>query len=92
MAEPCGDSPEAVAWQLLLTIARAEGVDLDQERGGWSKDQILASYRECLAAVKDEAREGTAAGYADIVELRSRKRLARRPHDSAMGAVQGGEE
>jgi hypothetical protein len=34
MAALGGNSPEAVAWQLLLTIARAEGVDLDRERGG----------------------------------------------------------
>jgi hypothetical protein len=57
MAELDGDSPEAVAWQLLLIIARAEGVDLDEEKGGWSKDQILAAYRECLATVRGEARE-----------------------------------
>jgi len=57
MAELEGDSPEAVAWQLLLIIARAEGVDLDKEKGGWSKDQILAAYRECLATVCGEAQE-----------------------------------
>jgi hypothetical protein len=74
MAEPRGDSPEAVAWQLLLTIARAEGVHLDRERGGWSKDQILAAYGECLAAVKGEAGERTAAGDAGSVELIGRTR------------------
>jgi len=57
MAAFDGDSPEAVAWQLLLIIARAEGVDLDKEKGRWSKDQILAAYRECLAAVSGEAQE-----------------------------------
>ena len=46
MAEAHGDSREAVGWQLLLTIARAEGVRLDRRRGGWSKDQILAAYLE----------------------------------------------
>lgn len=55
MTELGGNSPEAVAWQLLQTIARAEGVNLDQERGGWSKDQILAVYRECLEAVSTDA-------------------------------------
>ena len=57
MAGLDGDSPEAVAWQLLLIIARAEGVDLDKEKSGWSKDQILAAYRECLAAVSGEVQE-----------------------------------
>jgi hypothetical protein len=74
MAEPRGDSPEAVAWQLLLTIARAEGVHLEHERGGWSKDQILATYRECLEAVRSDARERTAPRDADSIELISRKR------------------
>ena len=59
MAALGGNSPEAVAWQLLLTIARAEGVDLDRERGGWSKDQILAVYRECLEAVRTDAPHAT---------------------------------
>jgi hypothetical protein len=77
MAEPHGDSPEAVAWQLLLTIARAEGVRLDRRRGGWSKDQILAAYRECLAAVKGELGEPTVASDADSVELLSRRRYGR---------------
>jgi hypothetical protein len=46
------DSPEAVGWELLLMVARAEGVSLDAESSpGWSKEQILATYRECLAAV-----------------------------------------
>ena len=49
MSAPGGDSLEAIAWQLLLVIARAEGVHLEQERGGWSKDQILAAYREAIA-------------------------------------------
>jgi hypothetical protein len=59
MPELEGDSPEAVAWQLLLIIARAEGVDLDKVKGGWSRDQVLAAYRECLSTVKGEAREPT---------------------------------
>ena len=59
MAEFDGDSPEAVAWRLLLIIARAEGVDLEKEKGGWSKDQILATYRECLATVQGEAQQPT---------------------------------
>jgi len=59
MTEPGSNSPEAVAWQLLLTIARAEGVDLDRERGGWSKDQILTVYRECLDAVRTDAPDAT---------------------------------
>lgn len=85
MAE--GDSPEAVAWQLLLTIARAEGVHLERERGGWSKNQILATYRECLAVVKSETGERTAAGDADGIEPISRKRFGvNKSHDSAIGA------
>jgi hypothetical protein len=47
-----GDSAEAVAFDLMVTIARAEGIDLDKEKAGWSKERILATYRECLAAVK----------------------------------------
>jgi hypothetical protein len=74
MAEPRVDSPEAVAWQLLLIIARAEGVHLEDERGGWSKDQILATYRECLAAVRSESRERTAPHKADSIELIGPKR------------------
>jgi hypothetical protein len=47
------DSAEAVAWELLLMVARAEGVSLDAESSppGWSQEQILATYRECLGAV-----------------------------------------
>jgi hypothetical protein len=77
VAEPHGDSPEAVAWQLLLTVARAEGVRLERRRGGWSKDQILATYRECLATVKGELREPTAgsdADGADRIELLRQRR------------------
>ena len=74
MTAPSGDSPEAIAWQLLLIIARAEGVDLEQERGGWSKDQILATYRECLAAVRAESQEPPADPDADNVRLMSRKK------------------
>jgi hypothetical protein len=51
------DSPEAVAWELLLIVAKAEGVSLTAGSSpGWSQEQILATYRECLAAVKGEAR------------------------------------
>jgi hypothetical protein len=52
MAEIKGDSAEAVAFELLVTIAKAQGVHLDKERAGWSKEQILATYRECLSAVR----------------------------------------
>ena len=51
MAEVKGDSAEAVALELLATVARAQGVHLDKERAGWSQEQILGTYRECLAAV-----------------------------------------
>lgn len=57
MAEITGDSPEAIAFELLLTLARAEGVHLDKEKGGWSREKILVTYRECLAAVKTGSRE-----------------------------------
>jgi hypothetical protein len=46
------DSAEAVALELLIIVARVEGVHLDQDECGWSKDKILATYRECLATVK----------------------------------------
>jgi hypothetical protein len=52
VAEIKGDSAEAVALELLVTVARAAGIYLDKERAGWSKEQILATYRECLTAVK----------------------------------------
>ena len=51
MAEVKGDSAGAVALELLITVARAQGVHLDKERAGWSKEEILSIYRECLAAV-----------------------------------------
>jgi hypothetical protein len=51
------DSPEAVAWELLLIVAKAEGVNLSAASSSeWSQDQILVAYKECLAAVKGEAR------------------------------------
>ena len=51
------DSPEAVAWELFLMVARAEGITLDGGLSpGWSQEQTLATYQECLAAVKGEAR------------------------------------
>jgi hypothetical protein len=62
VAEIKGDSAETVAFDLMVTIARAEGVDLDKEKAGWSREKILATYRECLAAVK--------AGSASSVPLR----------------------
>jgi hypothetical protein len=50
------DSPEAVTWELLLTVARAEGVNLDAGSSpGWSREKMLVTYRECLAAVTGEA-------------------------------------
>ena len=57
MANITGDSAEAIALELLTTVARAEGVYLDKEKGGWSKEKILATYRECLAAVRSGSRE-----------------------------------
>ena len=51
MVEIKGDSAEAVAFELLVTVARAQGVHLDKERAGWSKEKILNTYRECHAAV-----------------------------------------
>jgi len=46
-----GNSIEAVALRLLNSIAKAEGIDLDKENSGWSKEKILATYQECLAAI-----------------------------------------
>lgn len=51
-----GDSVEAVALNLLIMVAKAEGVDLDKEKGGWSKQRILTTYRECLGAVASGSR------------------------------------
>jgi hypothetical protein len=47
-----GDSAEVVAFYLMVMVAKAEGVDLEKERAGWSREKILVTYRECLAAVK----------------------------------------
>lgn len=54
-----GDSKEAVAYGLLLCIASAEeksrptaGAGVFQ-KGATDKEWILATYRECLAAVED---------------------------------------
>src|SRR5205814_10604443 len=38
MPEITGDSAEAIALELLMTVARAEGVQLDKEKGGWSRE------------------------------------------------------
>jgi hypothetical protein len=54
-----GDSAEVAALNLLVVVAKAEGVDLDKDRGGWSKAKILATYRECLGAVRSGSREPT---------------------------------
>ena len=48
---------EAIALALLITVARAEGVHLDKEKGGWSREKILVTYRQCLAAVKGGPQE-----------------------------------
>jgi hypothetical protein len=45
MPEITGDSAEAVALELLMTVARSEGVHLEKEKGGWSKEKILVTYR-----------------------------------------------
>ena len=57
MPEIRGDSAEAIALELLMTVARSEGVHLDKEKGGWSRDKILVTYRQCLAAVKGGSQE-----------------------------------
>ena len=57
MSEITGDSAEAIALELLMTVARAEGVHLDKEKGGWSREKILVTYRQCLAAVKGGPQE-----------------------------------
>ena len=57
MPEITGDSAEAIALELLMTVARAEGVQLDKEKGGWSREKILVTYRQCLAAVKGGPQE-----------------------------------
>jgi hypothetical protein len=51
------NSAEAVALELLITVARAKGVQLDKEKGGWSREKILVTYRQCLAAVKGGSQE-----------------------------------
>ena len=57
MREITEDSAEAIALALLITVARAEGVHLDKEKGGWSREKILVTYRQCLAAVKGGPQE-----------------------------------
>jgi hypothetical protein len=57
MAEIKGDSAEAVALELLAIVARAQGVHLGNERAGWSEEQILRTYRKCLAAVNGGSSE-----------------------------------
>ena len=42
MPEITGDSAEAIALELLMTVARAEGVHLDKEKGGWSRERSLS--------------------------------------------------
>ena len=64
MAEIRGNSPEAVAFDLMVTIARAEGIHLDKEKAGWSKEKILVTYRECLAAVGSGTVAATALRHA----------------------------
>jgi len=56
MPEITGDSAEAIALELLMTVARAEGVQLDKDKGGWSKEKILA--RTGNASPRSEARRG----------------------------------
>jgi hypothetical protein len=46
------DGSGAAALKLLALVAKAEGVDLDRMKRGWSRKQILAAYRECLTAVR----------------------------------------
>ena len=52
-------SPETVAWQLLKIVAGAEGVNLDEAKCSWSREELLDAYSECLAAVKGR-RQGSA--------------------------------
>ena len=52
-------SPETVAWQLLKIIAGAEGVNLEEAKCSWSREELLDAYSECLAAVKGR-RQGSA--------------------------------
>ena len=74
MSEIKGDSAEAVAWAMLITIAKAEGGYLDKEKAGWSKDKILAVYRECLAAIRPGSREPPVTPSCRIVAVIRRVR------------------
>src|SRR5947207_6870238 len=66
MPEITADSAEAIALELLITVARAEGVHLDKEKGGWSREKILVTYRQCLAAVKRRAAGGGTASASQL--------------------------
>ena len=66
MAEIKGDSAEAVALELLVTVARAEGVHLDKEKADWSKGHLLSIYQECLAVVKGGYREALPGNIATL--------------------------
>lgn len=48
-------SPERVAFDLLKLVAKSEGKDLDGYGQG-SKDWILDTYAECLAATSHQRR------------------------------------
>ena len=56
MREFTGDSAEAVALELLMTVARAEGVQLDKDKGGCRKKRSL--LRTGNASPRSEARRG----------------------------------
>jgi hypothetical protein len=53
-----GDSAEAVAWTLLVAVAKAEGIDLDKEKAGWPKHKILpptgSAWRRSEAATGEK--------------------------------------
>src|SRR5947207_15394275 len=70
MPEITADSAEAIALELLITVARAEGVHLDKEKGGWSREKILVTYRQCLAAVKRRAAGGGTASASQLGRAR----------------------
>src|SRR5205814_2215017 len=48
MPDITGDSAEAIALELLMTVARAEGVQLDKEKGGRSGRRLLGIRPDCL--------------------------------------------
>jgi hypothetical protein len=64
MLNPSGDSPELVALALLERIAHSEGRSFEakpQQGAAADRQQILDTYRDCLAIVKGRGVDAVAS-------------------------------